>query len=187
MCGNKTALAALFAVIPLMGQPAAPEISAAQQPDLQALSAAVRSLRRTSAVSGEVKAKANTLISEAQAVGMNGEGRRRMSNAYVLLKGQAWDEKQQYAWSLALRPNATVADPALPMIAHLTQTYPASYVDTKGLKVRVSLLSGNLKAQIPLGTFDLPARDLIDRPFGFDAELTDKGDGEYVLRAEVRE
>jgi dienelactone hydrolase len=201
--------AALLAAVTL-GAQTPPELASAQQPDLQTLSTSVRALRRASTVSDDVKAKADKLTAEAQATGQSGEARRRMANAYVLLKGQSWDEKQEYAWSLALRPDQVVADSELPLIVRLTQTYPASYKAANGLKIRLSLaptrstsdssasrntpeperrsLSGpaeNSKGEVRLAAFDLPARDLIEQPFGLDAELAGKSDGGYTLSAEI--
>ena len=168
--------AALLAAFTLTAQTPLPEISPAQQPDLQTLTAAVRAARGASKAADDMKAKADKLIAEAQAAGQTGEARRRLANAYVLLKGQAWDAKQEFAWSLALRPNEVVADSALPFIAHLTQTYPASYKSAQGLKLRVSPAAAG---------FDLPARDLIEQPFGFDVVLQGKPDGSYVVTAEI--
>jgi dienelactone hydrolase len=169
----RTTSATLLAAFVLCAQTPSP------RPDLQALPATVRALRGTSRVSDDVKAKAATLASEAQASGQTGEAHRKLAEAYTLLKGEPWDNKQEYVWSLALRPNEVVADPTLPFIAHLTQAYPASYKATKGLKVRFSL------NETSLGIFDLPARDLIEQPFGVDADLDGKSDGTYVLTAEL--
>ena len=161
MLGIKTSSAALLAAITLCAQTPPPDLNPAQQPDLQALSTAVRALRRTSTASDDAKAKADQLTAEAQAVGQNGEARRRMANAYILLKSQSWDQKQEYAWSLALRPDNVVADSSLPLIVRLTQTYPASYNAANGLKIRLSLTAENSKSEVRIGAFDLPARDLI--------------------------
>ena len=168
-----------------MAQTPAPELTPAQQPDLQTLSTAVRALRRTSTASDEAKSKADKLIAEAQAGGQNGEAHRKMANAYALLKAQPWDERQEYAWSLALRPDTIVADPALPFIVRLSQTYPASWKGAAGLKARLSLTSENSKDEVRLGVFDLPSRDLIEQPFGLDAKLEGKSDGGYLLNAEL--
>ena len=177
----KVASAALLAALIAGAQAPPPELTSAQQPDLQTLSGAVRTLRRTSSASDDVKAKVDKLIAEGQ----TGEARRHMANAYALLKGQTWDEKQEYAWSLALRPNEVVADSALPFIVHLTQTYPASWKSANGLKLRLSLTPEASKTTVPLGAFDLPMRDLAEQPFGLDASLEGKSDGAYVLTAEV--
>jgi len=185
MLGIKTSSAALLAAITLCAETPPPDLNPAQQPDLQALSTAVRALRRTSTASDDAKAKADQLTAEAQAVGQNGEARRRMANAYILLKSQSWDQKQEYAWSLALRPDNVVADSSLPLIVRLTQTYPASYKAANGLKIRLSLTAENSKSEVRIGAFDLPARDLIGQPFGLDADLSGKADGAWVLTAEL--
>ena len=56
------------------------------------------------------------LISESAAGIPRGEARRKLANAWVLLKGGTWDQKQEYQWSLALRPDAVVADSSLPLM-----------------------------------------------------------------------
>ena len=173
---------ALLAALALVAQTPAPELTAAQQPDYQTLSTTVRALRRVSALSADANAQIDKLMTEAQA---GGGSRRLVANAYVLLKGQSWDAKQDYAWSLALRPDEVVADPALPFIARLTQTYPATWNAANGLKVRLSLTPENSKEEVRLGAFDLPARDLIAQPFGLDAALEGKSDGSYLLSAEL--
>jgi predicted esterase len=157
----------------------------AQTPDLPALSAAVRAMRATSKVSDDVKAKAAALATEAQALGQTGEAHRRLAEAYTLLKGESWDGRQEYASSLALRPNDVVADPAMPFVARLTQVYPASYKAAKSLKARVSLAPENSKAEVRLGVLDLPSRDLIEQPFGLDTDLEGRADGSYILTVEL--
>ena len=175
----------LFTALALGAQTPARELTPAQQPDLPTLSAAVRALRRTSTASDDAKTKADQLLAEAQAGSQNGEARRRIAHAYSLLKGQAWDERQEYAWSLALRPDAVIADPDLPFIVRLTQTYPAAWNGTGALKARLSATPENSKEEVRLGVFDLPARDLIEQPFGLDAALEGKSDGGYLLDVEL--
>ena len=177
------AAAAFFAAILSAQSP--PAITQASQPDLQTLSTAVRTLRRTAPVSDEVKSKADQLISEAGPGRGGVDSRRKLANAWILLKGEPWDDKQEYAWSLALRPNEIVADSSLPFIAHLSQVYPASLRTSNPLKVRFSLLQEGSKPVRQLGAYDLPARDLIEQPFGTDVDLDGVADGSYTLRAEV--
>lgn len=176
----KNLAVAWLAVAALSAQARAPELNPASQPDSQTLATAVRALRRTSTASDEVKAKADKLIAEAAT-----DGRRKLSNAWVLLKGGEWDAKQEFAWSLALRPDTVVADTSLPFIAHFTQVYSAPYRPTNSLKLRVALLRENGAAVRQIGVFDFPLRDVIERPFGIDADLDGLTDGEYVLSAEV--
>jgi pimeloyl-ACP methyl ester carboxylesterase len=147
----------------------------AQQLDTQTLTTTVRGLRRTAQVSDEVKAKADKLITDSLA----GDTRRHMANALALLKGETWDSKREWQWSLVLRPDQVVADPSAPVIARLTQIYPARY--NGSLKLRASLV----ETQRPLGTFDITSRDLGEQPFGFDLSLDGVPNGAYKLRAEI--
>jgi dienelactone hydrolase len=181
----RTVSAALLATLALSAQTPAPEISAAQQPELQTLTTTVRALRRTSTLSDDVKAQADKLIAEAQAVGQNGEARRRLANAWTLLKGQTWDAKQEYAWSLALRPNEPIADSTLPLIVRLTQNYPVVFRSSNGLKAHLALLPEGNVTERSLAAFDVPARDLGEQPFGMDAEIAGVHDGAYTLRVEL--
>jgi poly(3-hydroxybutyrate) depolymerase len=176
----------------LLAQQAPPDLNPAAQPDLRTISGAVRALRRGSTAADEVKAKADKLLADArplQTAGQTAEARRYIAQAYTLLKGQSWDAKQEFAWSLALRPNNPVSDSSLPFIAQLTQTYSARFPDVSSLKVHASLWPAdakpNAKAAKDLGTQLLPVRDLNEQPFGIDADLSGVADGEYVLRAEL--
>jgi dienelactone hydrolase len=175
------AAAALYAALTLNAQTPPPEISPSQQPDLTTLGAAVRAWRAASQAAEAVKAEADKLISESQAAGQTGEARRQLAHAGLLLEGRSWDAPQEFAWSLALRPDEVVADSALPLIARLTQTYPASYKSAAGLKLQVSL------SEKPEKTFDLPMRDLIEQPFGIDLDPDGRADGPYTLTAQVKD
>ena len=151
------------------------------------LTTEVRTLRTSSTASAEAKAAAQKLATEAQPLqfsGGAGEARRKLANAYTLLKGGTWDAKQEYAWSLALRPDQVVSDAALTLVARLAQSYPASYRSPGGLKLRASL-EQNGKSVRETSSFDLPARDLIDQPFGFDVKLDGIQDGAYSLKAQI--
>jgi dienelactone hydrolase len=162
-------------------QPAAPGISPERQPDYQALSGAVRTLRRSA--TGDVASQVDQLVSQAGAVS-RGEARRKLANAWALLKGQSWDRKAEYQWSLTLRPDAIVADSTLPLMIRLAQLYPATYKGGEPLKLKVTLRREETEARA-LGNFDLPANDLIEQPFGIPANLDGVADGLYSLRAEV--
>ena len=107
--------AALVSAVLLYGQ--TPGISPDRQPDYQALSAAVRTLRRAGG-----NPEVDKLISESAAGIPRGEARRKLANAWVMLKGGTWDQKQEYQWSLALRPDTVVADSSLPLMIRLRAT-----------------------------------------------------------------
>jgi len=167
----------------LAAQTPAPSLAPERQPDYQTLSGAVRALRRTA--TGDGAAQADKLIAASGSGIARGEARRKLANAWVLLKGGTWDAKQEYQWSLALRPDAVVADSSLPFMIRLAQTYPASYKGAEALKIRVSLSHNDDTAVRQIGVFDLPANDLIEQPFGIYSNLTGVPDGAYLAHAEV--
>jgi poly(3-hydroxybutyrate) depolymerase len=167
----------------LSAQPTASGIAPERQPDYQALSTAVRTLRRSAA--GDAGAQVDKLVSEAGAGVARGEARRKLANAWVLLKGGSWDKKQEYQWSLALRPDAVVADSSLPFMIRLAQIYPVSYKGTESLKIKASLRRADDSEARAIGVFDLPGNDLIEQPFGIYANLDGVADGIYNAQAEV--
>ena len=180
----RTVPAALVAAMVLGAQTPGPGIAPERQPDYQALSTAVRTLRRA-ATSEALAAQVDKLVAESGSGIARGEARRKLANAWVLLRGGTWDKKQEYQWSLALRPDAVVADSSLPFMIRLAQTYPASYKGAEALKIGVSLRREEDKVVRQIGVFDLPATDFIEQPFGMSANLGGVADGNYLVRAEV--
>jgi poly(3-hydroxybutyrate) depolymerase len=175
--------AVLFAATVLGAQTPAPGIAPERQPDFQALSTAVRTLRRN-ATDVALTAQVDKLVADSAGVA-RGEARRKLANAWVLLQGEAWDQRREYQWSLALRPDAVVADSSLPFVMRLGQTYPASYTASEALRVRVSLRHEDATEVRQLGVCDLPANDLIEQPLGMYAGLDGVADGWYLVHAEV--
>jgi poly(3-hydroxybutyrate) depolymerase len=163
--------AAGLAAVVLGAQPAPPGISPERQPDFQALSAAVRALRRAAA-NEALTAQVDRLIAESGTASSRGEARQKLANAWVLLKGGDWDKKQEFQWSLALRSDAVVADASLPFMIRLAQTYPASYKGAEDLKIGVSLRRVDDKR-------------VREQPFGIYANLDGVPDGSYLVHAEV--
>ena len=162
------------------------EITAGQPIDLQALSRAVRAKQAPDAV----KPAVDKLLTEAgplQAAGRTGEARHRLANAWALVNGRAWDQKEEFLWSLTLRTDKIVADSALPVMARLTQVYPAGYETKTGLKLRVSLAAKDGKSIKDLGSFNVASRDLIDQPAGVEMDFDGTPDGEYRIWAELLE
>jgi poly(3-hydroxybutyrate) depolymerase len=181
--------AACVAAMLLGAQTSAPGIAPERQPDYQALSTAVRTLRRAGGTddraASSVNLEVDKLVAESGSGIARGEARRKLANAWVLLKGGTWDKQQEYQWSLALRPDAVVADSSLPFMIRLAQTYPASYKGAEALKIGVSLRREDDKVVRQIGVFDLPANDFIEQPFGMSANLDGVADGNYLVRAEV--
>jgi poly(3-hydroxybutyrate) depolymerase len=140
-------------------------------------------------VSGDIKAQGEKLITEAAALqssGQLGEMRRKLGNAITLLKGDPWDQKAEAAWSLSMRLDSQVADPAIPVIARISQLYWLSYKPAHNLQFRASLAGfSGAQAAHPIGTFGTAALNFISEPFGIDANLDGVADGAYTFRTEL--
>lgn len=169
------------------------------RPDVQIMTTMVRAMLPVAPVSADVKAAAEKLNAEATPLiraGNTGDARRKLSEALVLLFGRQWNAKEDYAASLVLRTDMTVADTDSPFIAQIAQRYPARYEHAQNLKLRASLAGGGLpgRADVVVATgdviremvtYDLGARDLNDSPFRFDLLLDDVAEGSYMVVADV--
>jgi len=169
----------------------APEARPGQQLDLQTLGRAVRAKQSSTQLTAAAKAAVEKLLADSaslQAAGRTGEARRLLANALTLLGDRKWDQKEEFVWSLALRPDKVVADSLLPLTIRLTQAYPAAYETKTGLTLRVSLEEA--KSSNPakdLGSFSVSSRDLIDQPFAMEMNLDGVADGSYRLAADLLE
>jgi len=173
--------------------PQAP-VSADQQPDTQALAAAVRNLSRSSKAPDDIKSQAEKLISDSAAfesAGQTGEVRRKLANAITLLNGQSWDRKTELAWSLALRVDTPVADSAMPLIGRISQFYGVVYKPAHTLQLRATLIApaapGKTDAPVvrQAGAYPIAAMNFVSEPFGFEANLEGTSDGAYSLKTEL--
>ena len=169
----------------------APEARPGQQLDLQTLGRTVRAKQSSTQLTAAAKAAVEKLLADSaslQAAGRTGEARRLLANALTLLGDRKWDQKEEFVWSLALRPDKVVADSLLPLTIRLTQAYPAAYETKTGLTLRVSLEEA--KSSNPakdLGSFSVSSRDLIDQPFAMEMNLDGVADGSYRLAADLLE
>ena len=161
-----------------------------QQPDTQALVLPLRTLLRESPAAESVKAQAAEALDRSMAMqkaGQIGEMRRALARAVTLLNGQSWGPAPEFAWSLALRPDRVVTEPAAPLMVRLSQFYPCPYKADGALELRASLSKAGA-ANEPvrqLGVFPISTRDWIDQPVGFEAGFEGVSDGAYQLRAEL--
>ena len=169
----------------------APEARPGQQLDLQTLGRTVRAKQSSTQLTAAAKAAVEKLLADSaslQAAGRTGEACRLLANALTLLGDRKWDQKEEFVWSLALRPDKVVADSLLPLTIRLTQAYPAAYETKTGLTLRVSLEEA--KSSNPakdLGSFSVSSRDLIDQPFAMEMNLDGVADGSYRLAADLLE
>ncbi len=161
-----------------------------QQPDTQTMVAPLRTLLRESPAAESVKAQVSELLGQAatlQNAGQVGEMRRVLARAITLLKDQSWGPAQEFAWSLALRPDRLVTEPAAPLIVRLSQFYSCPYKPAGTLELRASLGSADSGNELvrKLGVYPISTRDWIDQPFGFGANLEGVAEGAYQLTAEL--
>jgi dienelactone hydrolase len=164
-----------------------------QQPETQALAAAARNLSRTSKAPDEIKAQADKLITDSaalQTAGQPGEMRRKLANAITLLNGEAWDQKAELAWSLAMHVDTQVADSDMPLIGRISQFYAVAYKPVHALQLRATLMQPaapgtGAPAARQAGAFPVAAVNFVPEPFGFDANLQGAADGAYTLHAEL--
>ena len=172
----------LFAILSATGQTLpTPE----QQPDTLTLATSLRLAMQSAPAA--LRENANRMVAESndlQRAGRTGEMRRKLAQAVALLHGQSWDAKQEFAWSLALRPERIVIEPSQPLTVWLTQFYPAPLALTQRLpRLRVTLLSSPTGRE--LGASDIVSTDLIDQPCGVQVSLAKAEAGPHTLRAEV--
>jgi poly(3-hydroxybutyrate) depolymerase len=129
----------------------------------------------------------------ARSRGEHGLAFRDLSQAVALLEGKPWAGPDEFLHSLALVTDTTVCDPTRPLVARLTQIFPAARGELAfTVKVALEPLAAGRPAARrtrstgrPLGEFaSLPA-DLIFTPFRFQADLADVSDGAYQLTAEL--
>ena len=117
------------------------------RPDVQIMTAIVRSLLNVTKAGAAAKAEATKLNADAQpylSSGNTGEARRLLAHAVCILLGRTWNDKEEYLASLVLRPNVYVADLSIPYLGQIAQRYPAGYKTQNPLKLRVSLAEGGL-------------------------------------------
>lgn len=177
----------------VMSQAPAPRpLTPGDSSDVQTLSRGVQALRSASQLSGDITAKVDKLLQEANSFassGRSGEARRKIAEAHTLLTGQPWNAKSEFAWSLSLRPRAIVLEPLRARVAEVTQLYPAGYTARVPVRARLALTTtGERPTRVrEFGVVELPVRDLIAEPLPFSFDLNGTPDGSYRLVAEILE
>jgi len=160
-------------------------------------SAVVRSLRGASRVEA-VNNAVDKLLSEIQPLqqsGNNAEVRRRLTNAYTLLKRKQWNAKAEYSASLELRNAPMIADGSKTFAGQLGQLFMVKPSSATGLSLQLSLTEfamdedgltiDNPKVVKVLGSFNGVGTDLTVRPFSFSTNVNGVPEGIYRLAVEV--
>jgi poly(3-hydroxybutyrate) depolymerase len=150
---------------------------------------------------GELRAQIDALdaqIAEANRLGRTGELRRLYAKGIVLLSGQPYTNRVEYASSLVLRADRVVVDSEKPYALRLEQIFAPSLALERSVTARLVLrarpagpppvphLPDTLPEQVKeLGTFAGVSRDLRESPFPFEVDLHDVPDGRYLVTAEL--
>jgi hypothetical protein len=191
---KRSFISGMLAALTLCAQGPAPNrpLAAGDQPDIQTLVRTVQALRRTASLGAAAGSQADKLLEEATALLQNaqtGEARRKVAHAQALITGKTWDAKEEFLWSLALRPQRFVVEQSRPMMIDVSQVYSASYRPAGGLRLRLALKTAERESKPfrQVGLFEVPARDLVADPFRFQADLTGIPDASYQLTAELLE
>jgi hypothetical protein len=189
---NRTIFCAAATVLMLDAQPpvANRPFTASDQPDAQTLSRTVQALRRGAQLTGAAASEADKLLEEAASLmrgNQSGEGRRRLAHAQAIMTGKAWDAREEFVWSLVLRPQRFAVEQSSPVIVELAQLYATAYQAAGILRLRLALKTSGRESKVSrqLGLFEVPARDLVAEPFRLAADLTGTPDGSYQLTAEL--
>lgn len=184
----------MLCVLTLYTQGPAPNrpLTPGDQPDAQNLSRTVQALRRNASVSAAAGAEADKLLEEAAAllqINQTGEARRRLAHAQAVVTGKTWDAREEFLWSLALRPQRLAVDQSMPMTVELAQVYSAAWRAADGLRIRLALKTLERESKVirEAGEFDVPMRDFVGDPLRLQANLTGAPDGVYRLTADLLE
>jgi poly(3-hydroxybutyrate) depolymerase len=181
-------------------------ITAAQAPpSLTSARVAYMTRKAVANPQGDLKETLSALereLGEAIRLGRTGEARRLLAKGMALLAGTPWTEQLEYARSLVLRTDRTIADSSKPFVARLEQIYGPSLALPRSLAARASLdrrpqaaprggaapaASGQPSDAVvrTFGPFEPVARDLRDTPFVMELDLAGIEDGTYRLRVDV--
>lgn len=82
-------------------------------------------IKPPSPAAGERARAAMVAAARARAAGDNGEMRRHLTEARVVLAGAAWNRDEAFLASLAIRPEHSAVDPSEPLTVRIGQFYGA--------------------------------------------------------------
>src|SRR5438128_1784938 len=154
-------------------------------PDTPTLARTVQGLRRAAGPADPLIQEATTLLE----AGQSGEARRRLAHAQALLTGKTWEAREEWLWSLALRPERYAMDSGLPQTVELAQVYAAPFQPAAPLRLRLGVIASASDSKLPrpVGSAEVPPRDLAADPLRIQADLAGTLDGAYHLTATVFE
>jgi poly(3-hydroxybutyrate) depolymerase len=195
-----------FAVLGAFLAAMLPALATAQAPiSLTSVRVAYMTQKARARPQGELAATLTALereLAEAVRLGKTGEARRLLAKGMALVAGTPWTPQREYARSLALRTDHTIADSSKPLVVRLEQIYSPAIELPPTLSARLTLTRrpqpapGAVTAtpgspppeDVVVKSFEAVspiARDLSDAPLSVDLDLRGVPDGTYRLRAEV--
>jgi poly(3-hydroxybutyrate) depolymerase len=150
------------------------------------------------ATNADVRKLEEAALAEATA-GQQGLAFRDLSKAVAIREGKPWSAQDEFVHSLVLATDTAICDPAHPLVARLTQRFPATRSSELKLNARAFLEpfqrpgAGQVAARNRAGKAralgDIPAfpPDLIFSPCRFAGDLNEVSDGPYLLAVELRD
>ncbi len=184
------AAAAIHSLLLAQAPSTARPLSPGDGMDATTLSRNVQALRRATALSSDAATRADNLIHEASSLlsaGQSGQARRKLAAAHAVITGQPWTTREEYLWSLALRPRAIVMEPSAPQAVDVVQLYAADYKPAQPIRLAVSLVTAEPTPRPVrnLTSADLPSRDLVAEPLVVPLAFAGIADGTYRLSVQV--
>lgn len=145
---------------------------------------------------GELKARIDSVdrdLQLASRLGQSSQVRRLLAKGNTMLSGRPWTAETDFANSLLLRTETSVAESQSPLVVRLEQLYAPTIELTRALNARATLTMrapGSAPNAAPtvvkaLGEFVGVSRDLRESPFAMEFDVHDVADGRYVLSVEV--
>jgi poly(3-hydroxybutyrate) depolymerase len=175
-----------------------PAVAAPQAlPNLTLLRVLYNTRKVSTQPAGELKAQIDALdkqIAEAARLGQDGELRRLFAKGMTLLAGKPWTDELDFATSLVLRTERSIADSSKPLTARVEQIYSPTIALQRRLTAHVTLrqrgVAGSTtstaeEAVKDLGTHAGVSRDLRESPFPIEADVSGVPDGSYQLSVEL--
>ena len=169
---------------------------------LSSISVSYNTRKATVRPTGDLKVRIDEVdqqIAAARRNGQNAEVRRWTAKGMALLNNRPWDDVTDFATSLLIRTEHSVADSSKPLAVRLEQMYSPSIELSRSLTAHAVVKSRPQPAPAAgqpappqtivkdLGSFDGVARDLRESPYWLDLDVHDVADGTYQLAIDVKD
>lgn len=133
------------------------------------------------AEAGVIARAAMARAAAARATGNNGEMRRHLAEARVVLAGRAWGRDAEFIHSLELKPAHRVVDPAEPLAVRVGQFYTASPAGDQPVELALGVMQGGQSHWRAVARWQAAAPAELSLP------LAGIADGPAVIALEARQ